>query len=128
MDRLFDKLQCLDGFSLTVPFPPSVNGLYDGGKKTKRRFKSDRYQNWLKAAGYTLLAQKRERFPGPIRVLYEFSPPSDGRTRDVFNYEKPVSDLLVAHRIIRDDSQIVEGTVRWVSGEPGVRITIKECP
>lgn len=64
------------------------------------------------------------RHVGPVEVIYTFSPP-DKRRRDLFNGEKAVSDLLVKHQIIADDSLIHRGTVEWGAGN-GVRVEITD--
>jgi crossover junction endodeoxyribonuclease RusA len=112
---------------LRLPFPPSVNSLYDGGRNTKRRFISDTYRAWLEHAGYALLTQpdRKHRHAGPVQVTYTFCPP-DKRNRDVFNYEKAVSDLLVKHEIIEDDSLIRRGVVQWANRPDGVTILIQD--
>ena len=104
---------------LTFPFPPSVNSLYDGGKNTKRRFTSERYARWIEDAGWHLLSQRdrNNRHTGPVEVVYTLCPP-DKRRRDVFNYEKAISDLLVKHGILSDDVLIQKGTVQWLAGPP----------
>lgn len=111
---------------LALPFPPSVNGLYDGGKNTSRRFISDRYKAWQDDAYYALLGQRHRshRHKEPVQVVYTFSPP-DKRRRDVFNYEKAVSDFLVKHRIIEDDSLIERGVVQWSTHTAGVTVVIE---
>ena len=108
---------------ITLPFPPSVNGLYATNFKTKRRFKSKQYGEWLNVATVEL-AYVRGTFGEPVRVLYEFGRP-DKRRRDVANYEKAVSDFLVSEGILVDDSLIEEITLRWADVE-GVEITITE--
>jgi Holliday junction resolvase RusA-like endonuclease len=111
---------------LHLPFPPSVNSLYDGGQHTKRRFISDHYKAWLREAGLVLLTQpaRLNRHVGPVEVLYTFSPP-DKRRRDLFNLEKSVSDLLVKQGVIADDSLIHRGTVEWGAGS-GVRVEVTD--
>ena len=112
---------------LALPFPPSVNSLYDGGKNTPRRFTSDRYKRWQEDAYYALLGERHRthRHKGPVRVTYTFCPP-DKRHRDVFNYEKAVSDFLTKHQIISDDSQIQRGTVQWAYQQQGVLVVIED--
>src|SRR5947209_6200972 len=92
---------------LELPFPPSVNGLYDGGKNTARRFTSEKYKRWQEDAYYAMLGQKgrHHRHKEPVQVTYSFTRP-DKRPRDVFNYEKAVSDFLVKHSILADDALI----------------------
>ena len=58
------------------------------------------------------------------KALYEFGRP-DKRRRDVANYEKAVSDILVTAGVIEDDSLIEEITLRWADVE-GVEVTITE--
>lgn len=110
---------------LTLPFPPSVNSLYDGGKNTNRRFISDRYKRWQDDAYYALLGQRNRnhRHKEPVQITYSFTRP-DKRARDVFNYEKAVSDFLVKHGILADDSLIECGIVQWTHGTGGVTICI----
>lgn len=48
----------------------------------------------------------------PVTVIYKFGKP-DKRERDVFNLEKAVSDLLVSHGVIKDDTLIHRGIVEW---------------
>ena len=111
---------------LSLPFPPSVNSLYSTNWKTKKRFKSERYETWIKCAinqipggiaGTPLLQ-------GKMIAIYEFGRP-DKRRRDVANYEKAVSDLLTYMFIINDDSLIEEITLKWADVE-GVRVTLTE--
>lgn len=110
-----------------LPCPPSVNGLYDGGRRSRRRFRSKAYRAWLGEAGWTLNAipvDRRLPVPGRVEVIYEFA--RKHKRADVFNLEKATSDLLVKHRIIEDDSLVEVGTVRWVDDIPdGVRVTVE---
>lgn len=114
----------LDTFSFWLPLPPTANNLFSTNFKTKRRFPSKRYELWRNEAeaGCTGLGFC---VPGHVNVLYEFSFGNKAR-RDIFNYEKAVSDFLVLHQIIDDDCLIEEGTVRRVKGErTGVCVTIQ---
>ena len=98
---------------LVLPFPPSVNSLYDGGKRAARRFTSDSYRAWQADAYEALLKQPdhSSRHALPVQGTYTFSRP-DNRRRDVFNLEKAVSDFLVKHGILADDTLIERGTVQ----------------
>lgn len=113
--------------TLHLPFPPSVNSLYDGGKNTNRRFISDRYKRWQQDAGMAILGQRHRnhRHKEPVQVVYTLSPP-DKRKRDVFNYEKAISDLLVKHQIIADDTLIERGVVQWSIHQHGVLVVIED--
>lgn len=51
---------------------------------------------------------------GPVKIIYTMYFP-DKRNRDLFNYEKLISDILVKNGIIIDDNHnvISEGIVRF---------------
>lgn len=108
---------------LSLPFPPSVNGLYSTSWKTKRRFKSQTYKLWTESATMYVALAGYPKVRGKVKALYEFGRP-DKRRRDVANYEKAVSDLLTDCGCIEDDSMIEEITLRWADVE-GVSITIE---
>jgi len=97
--------------TFTLPLPPSVNALY-ANVAGRGRVKSERYRTWLNAAGWELKAQKPPRVEGHYCIWIWANRP-DGRKRDLGNLEKPVSDLLVAHGIVADDSQCVEIHLYW---------------
>jgi len=113
------------GFHL--PLPPTLNSLYPG---TIRRHKSKQYEAWIKEAGSMLNAQHAPSIKGMVQVTYTFGKPrnKDGKpskvAMDVFNREKAVSDLLVAHKIIDDDSCIMRGIVEWSEDFEGVDVEI----
>ena len=106
----------------TLPFPPSVNSLYSTNWLTKKRFKSRGYCFWIKCAADWVAGIPSVR--GKVKALYEFGRP-DNRRRDVANYEKAVSDFLVAAAVLSDDSQIEEITLKWADVK-GVRVTLTE--
>ena len=108
-----------------LPIPPSVNALYSTNWKTKRRFESERYERWKEEAWIALVSQPRHSIQGPISVSYLYG--RSGRRRsDIFNLEKAVSDFLVQHRIIEDDSLIDCGLVAWTDDHPSqVEIIIR---
>jgi len=101
-----------------LPFPPSVHGLYRGG-----RWKGDispEYKAWRDHAGLLLNRQSVPSFDGPVRLFIRLVSP-DRRRRDSDNYAKAVIDLLVAHGVIPDDSNGVVRShfVEWTDeGEP----------
>lgn len=84
---------------------------------------------WQEDAYWTLQGErdKRHYHKGNVEVTYSFTKP-DKRGRDVFNYEKAVSDFLVKNKILADDTQIQKGTVQWCNGFPGVLVVIKDIP
>lgn len=86
--------------------PPSVNAAYksiDGNKRAK----SKAYKEWLKLAAGELLCQKRAYFNGAVCIGYTLFF-KDKRVRDVANYEKCMSDMLVKYGILKDDSYIAQ--------------------
>jgi Holliday junction resolvase RusA-like endonuclease len=106
---------------LYLPVPPTANNLFPTGK-LGRRFTSPEYRAWKDEAGKSLLAQHRSKHPGRVRVTYEVARPlkKDGtqKRQDLGNKEKASSDLLVAHRVILDDSLIEELVMRWADDLP----------
>ncbi len=95
-----------------LPFPPSANTAYPTNFKTKKRFKSKKYQEWLNVCLSEIGIHAPVLVTGRVVCIYTFGRP-DKRRRDVENYVKPVSDLLVAAGIIEDDSLIDKLTIQW---------------
>ena len=106
---------------LMLPFPPSANNLFAG---KSRRYVSRAYREWRTEAGWALKRQKIARFPGPVSVAYTFGRP-DKRRRDLGNLEKAVSDLLVDHAIIADDSMIERLVLAWDGEVVGCRVELE---
>ena len=110
-----------------IPFPVSVNAMYDRGKSGIR--KTDRYRAWITEAGWELRIQRPRPTSGPVTVGLELTAPDD-RRRDADNCAKSVMDLLVAHRVIADDNQQFVRWVKpeWVKGvEPGCVVVIAQA-
>jgi crossover junction endodeoxyribonuclease RusA len=107
---------------MILPFPPTLNGLYAG---KGRRYKSDRYKAWIKAAREALWLQSvPEWVNGPLRVELAFVRP-DKRKRDLDNVAKAVLDFCTDNKIWDDDSQIEHLTLKWVKEDfKGCRIVI----
>jgi Holliday junction resolvase RusA-like endonuclease len=87
---------------VSLPLPPSTNNLYVS--IGKRRVISPRYRAWLEAAGKELIAQKPRPVLGDYDLWLYFVWP-DQRRRDLDNFIKAVSDLLVRHKLLDDDSR-----------------------
>ena len=114
---------------LHLPYPPSVNGLFATNKKTGGRFKSSPYKKWIEAAGWAIRTQpdRNNEHHGPVRMTLLIRKPGDNRRRDLLNLEKAVSDLLVFHRILADDSLIEHSEIRWVyEGFEGAKVIIED--
>ena len=107
--------------------PPSMNNLF--ATIGRKRVRSARYRAWLESAGWELAAQKPGTVAGPYAVTMTFGR-KDKRRRDIGNLEKPCSDLLVAHRVVEDDSLAQRIHLEWGNVE-GVVIQVcstKERP
>jgi crossover junction endodeoxyribonuclease RusA len=107
---------------LVLPFPPSVNNLFSG---TRRRFISKGYKAWKEEAHLALLKQRPlPHIGGKVTCRYSFGRP-DKRRRDLGNLEKAISDCLVEHAVIEDDSLIEEMTLRWSDDVHGAQIELE---
>lgn len=84
-------------YHFTLPFPVSVNAMYNGGSK-QQRFKSAKYKAWLKSC-----PPMRTLNLTNVTIHYNFYMPDD-RSRDTCNLEKGVSDYLVSQGVLIDDS------------------------
>lgn len=106
-------------------FPPSVNGIWRGGKGG-RHFLSPKYKAWKDAAYVMARAQSKKRISGPYALQINFRRP-DKRRRDLGNLEKVCSDLLVACQFIDDDCEAQYIELRWVEAGPPVAMFIRPC-
>lgn len=108
-----------------LPMPPSVNALW-ANSKSGGRFRTQRYDTWIREAGVEIMRQRPDKYAGPVTLLYEVQRPT-GRRFDLGNREKAVTDLLVSHRIIQadDDTIVQEIRLKWAEVE-GVRVTVSE--
>lgn len=115
----------IGGVTVDLPMPPTTNNLFasDG----KRRFRSEKYEAWIKHAGLVLLNARLPQVAGKVTVLIEVEEPKTRRRQDVCNREKATTDLLVSHGIIEGDDQrfVREVTMRWADVD-GVRVTVRQ--
>ncbi len=111
---------------LTLPMPPSTNGLFVNGKY--RRTISQKYEAWRNEALVEVLRQKPPPIKGEVLVSMEFEDPKTKRRTDLDNRLKAPIDLLVYFGIIeKDDNSIVrEVRAKWSAEVEGVRITIQD--
>ena len=105
--------------SIKITRPFSANAMYTPGF-----YKTRQYKAWIREAGKEIMIQRPDKHTGPYRLVLEAGRP-DARVRDADNLLKPVSDLLVRHQIVRDDSDAVETVARWVDGMTGMVATIE---
>ena len=86
---------------LALPFPPTTNNLFVNAGK-RGRVRSQAYEMWLQLAGLRIKDSHRRNF-GHYALHICLKRP-DKRRRDLGNFEKAVSDLLVSHGVVKDDS------------------------
>lgn len=81
--------------------PPSLNNMFVNAGK-KGRIPSKRYVAWRNEAGWLLARQHPGRIAGryALEIYIEA-----GARADIGNLEKGLSDLLVSHGVVDDDSQ-----------------------
>lgn len=99
--------------SVRLPWPISVNALTFNTKKS--RGNTPRYEAWIKEAGAVLESQRPKAVSGLYDAYMRMSR-KDNRKRDLSNHYKCVSDLLVKHGVIEDDSLEQSITLEWDSG------------
>jgi Holliday junction resolvase RusA-like endonuclease len=111
-----------DPVIITLPLPPSVNGLFAG---MQRRHLSPEYKAWRIEAGYELNLQRPRKCLGKVALAFEVREPPTRRAEDLSNRLKACEDLLVSHGIIEGDSQhfVRHIELDWALIE-GIRITI----
>lgn len=108
---------------LSLPFPVSVNAMYKNIRKG--RAKTKRYMTWANSAGWSIKEQK----PDPIKGFYSLTlilNEKDNRRRDPDNFVKSVSDLLVTHQLIEDDSLCSSLTVeRFKASQASCEVIVR---
>lgn len=106
-----------------LPLPPSVNSLYFN--RERGRTKTQAYQDWITLARSALRKQRAIPIFVPVELEYLVSEKS---RIDLGNHEKPLTDLLVFHGVLENDSKrYVRGiSLKWCSELAGgtVRVTI----
>ena len=98
-----------------------MHALHDGDPVHQR------YATWRENAGWKLVTQRPKPITGPVSVTIAAGRP-DRRGRDVDYLPKAILDLMVAHLLIDDNSQVTKITTGWDSAVPAgvVRVTV-EC-
>ena len=99
LETLADKFVKTAPTIVTLPMPPRVNAIRRAGRG--RIFKSKRYTQWQRTAGWELAAQRPRRVAGPVSIDIAVGEP-DRRRRDVDNLPNAVLDLLTQHQAITD--------------------------
>jgi Holliday junction resolvase RusA-like endonuclease len=99
-----------DMASVTLPVPPSVNGLYRN-VPGRGRVKTKEYSDWFARGYLSLRHQIWEYVPGKVLLCMKVSP--QGPLADLDNRIKAAQDLLVKARVIDDDRHVVGLTACW---------------
>lgn len=106
-----------------LPFPPSVNQLYSNASGIGR-VKTKAYRSWENEAGLRLNLARPAPIKGPFTIEIQAKRPN-ARRRDLGNLEKAVSDLLVKHGVIEDDSLMERLVMEWSEEvESGILVTL----
>lgn len=113
-----------DIVQIELPYPVSTNALWMRSSTTGQLVKSPRYATWFRSAGNELALQRPGRIEGKysLEVLVERK---SGR-RDIDNTIKSISDLLVDHQVIEDDSLAQRVTIEWSDTAKGAWVTIRK--
>lgn len=113
--------------TLSLPFPPSLNGIFG---QFKGAHLSKKYREWRDEAGWMLKAQNPLAYSGPVSVSVKLVMP-DKRIRDLDNVGlKAVIDLLVRHGVIEgDDHRYVKRIqAEWADEGDPCTVTITPYP
>ena len=110
---------------LTLPFPPSANGIWRGGQGG-RHYLSPKYKAWKQDAELDAKLQNKARISGPFAVQINAVRP-DRRKRDIDNLIKPLIDLLVHCGVTDDDSEMQQITATWVEKGPPIWMAVRPC-
>lgn len=97
---------------LRFSVPPGVNNLFPTSR-TGRRYKSPAYKAW-EASNWAHAAGQATRVRGSFHLVATFDR-KDRRKTDLDGKIKACMDLLVACRVIEDDSLADEILLRWAS-------------
>lgn len=108
---------------ITLPMPPSTNGLFLNARQG--RLRTPEYRAWATLAGWELKLQRAAPVRGKVSLLIEVEEPKTKARQDCSNRIKGIEDLLVTHGIIEGDDQrfVRSVTVCWAD-VVGVRVTI----
>ena len=101
--------------SLTLPLPPSTNGLF--ATYGNRRIRTRAYEKWISASWAALAEQSCPSIAGSYNLALVIQRP-DNRKRDLSNYIKAVEDMVVKAGIVEDDSLCATLHVSWSTLPP----------
>jgi len=105
--------------TLSLPFPPSQNGLFKNIRRGRAR--TDRYLDWEGEAYFAFMEQKKT-CGEPILGRFTYHIVLDEKkraNRDGDNFNKAPLDLLKKVGLIQDDKYADAGSWSWGPVEPG---------
>lgn len=112
--------------TLHLPFPISINAAYANGGNKRGRHKTARYNTWIAEASLHVRDSHRRNI-GPYQIAICLEAP-DRRARDIGNLEKVLSDFLVMHGVIQDDSKCKKLLMTWGKDLPApCVVTVSEA-
>lgn len=103
-------------FHISLPFPPSVNHMYEPGYRGKRVL--TRRAKLFRETVVALVIDRANRLKAPLPIVGAVAVeivahPPDEKRRDVDNLLKATLDALQAARVFCDDRQVEHLTIRW---------------
>lgn len=94
--------------------PPSENELFATDWKTKRRYQSKKYSDWIAESLPEVLAKGKSGLDTADFAMTVYVPKKFRRANaDLMNLEKATTDLLVKAGVIPDDRYIAQYSIRW---------------
>lgn len=102
---------------ITIPCPPSVNALYRNVAKVGR-VKTGAYKDWSSHAGWILKSQNPASVPGRVLIVINIERAS--AASDLDNRAKAILDLLVTHKVIKDDKLVTALAMAWAPKGTGL--------
>ena len=101
-------------FIYWTKLPPTTNNLYLN-VYNKGRVIAPAYRTWQKQHPPSI-GQHRSKLPISERFsIHYYVVKPDNRRRDLANFEKALTDSLVKHQVIKDDSQMDRLEMQWCS-------------
>jgi Holliday junction resolvase RusA-like endonuclease len=95
---------------LIVPAPPSVNELFRN--HGNRRVKTKKYNDWISECSWRIKLQHQGTMQGRYIILLAVERKSLAADQD--NTVKPLIDILVKTKVIRDDKYVTASAVSWL--------------
>lgn len=107
--------------SLECRAPPSANACFRNAAG-KGRVKTKVYTDWITAAAWDIAVQNPGCVSGPYHLLVTVK--RANLRKDLDNFIKPISDLLVTMGVVDDDRFCESISAQWSDKWTGVRVTV----